>query len=163
MALSGVWVTPVEHVDGELLTAAKVNAWQNNLLHLASRPDAYSFAAGTGQTSTSTTFVQATSPSITVTPKVTGNLLIFGRIELQSSVVGDVISARFDINGTKSNVFNAWTHVANNGYPVDFAYLIAVTANTAYTIKMEFNRLSGTGTITMNAGYSNFIYAIEVG
>lgn len=163
MALSGVWSTPVEHFDGELLTAAKVNAWQNNLLHLASRPDAFAYSAGTNQTSTSTTYVQATNPTISFTPKVTGNILVIVVIELQSSVVGDVMSVRLDANGVKSSVFNQWTHTANTGYPVHFAYTFAVTANTTYTIKPEFNRVAGTGTITFNSAFSSMLYAIEVG
>lgn len=162
MALVANWTTPHEFVDGELLTKTLMNAMEENILHLASRPDSFDSGTQSGQTATGTTFTSISDPTITVTPKITGNLLLIGTICLTHSAGGANALVRFDINGSKSGSHASLVPTTDAPRITIFASF-PVTANTAYTVTMEFNNQGAAGTMTAVSGFSAYLYGIEVG
>lgn len=149
--------------DGALISKTWVDMIVDDINHLVDRPDGYAEAVGEGQTATTTTFTQLTNPSVTVTPKRTGKLLVIAEIGLASSATTALSGIRIDYNGSKTNATNMIFSVANLAMSETMITSIAVTANVAYTIKLEFNLSSGAGTITAVTNKFNRIFAIEIG
>jgi hypothetical protein len=146
--------------DGALISKTFVDAVVDDTNHLFNRPDGYSQTFGGSFTATSTTYTQMPTPTITVTPKST-SLLIFAQCSLYSSVAGDAAGLRLDVNGADvgSNLITFPT--ANQLISTCWFHLATVTPDVAYTIRIEFNRAAGSGTINADGGYHR-IYAIEV-
>lgn len=146
--------------NGAVISKTFIDAVVDDINHLYTRPDGYATAAGTGATATTATYVQPANPTITVTPKITGNMLIIARIGLQHSVANGAANARIDMNGSKLGVA---TGFLNDRQYIPLVVVAPVTANVSYTLLLEFNNSQGSGTVTLNTNMANLIYAVEVG
>lgn len=161
MALTNLYTLPVEFIKGALLTSAQFNAMQNNIGYLIRRPHGYALSASTGQTATGATFTQLTNPAVTITPQVSGYVMLFGTLVLVGTT-NTVCDIRFDYNGLKSSTFPFIVDTAAYLRQTMF-FRIPVTAGVTYTIRLEFNNPSSSGTITAPNGYTAVIFASEVG
>lgn len=150
--------------DGALISKTFIDMVVDDINHLVDCPDAYHNATQSGQTATTSTFTQLTNPTVTVTPKRTGNLFVLGQLILSASAAALGGNVRLDINGAKGTAyaFNVAINTTGTTTCPVFGFF-AVTANTAYTIKLEFNNFTGSGTITAVNAYPAFIYAREAG
>lgn len=147
--------------DGALISKTFVDAVVDDINHLVDRPNGWDLANASGQTATTTTYTQLSSPSVTITPKRSGYIAIWGAIGLAHNVGGVVSLVRFSVNG-----FSIGTHACfptTVGISVPMFAKRLVTADVAYTIKLEFNNDSASGTVTALSTFRNWIYAIEVG
>jgi hypothetical protein len=115
------------------------------------------------QTTTTSTYADVTSLSITITPQATTNkiLLIAANNLLASGAAADA-GIRFLRSG--SAVFTSIQAVmlANSGSSVSSIYLDSPSSTSALTYKVQFNRAVGSGTVYSNVDstlYSTLLVA----
>lgn len=135
---------PASFVDGTVLSAATMNNLRGafRILQLESVQGA------TQQTSTSATYADVTSLSVTITPQATSNkiLLVSTNSLLASGAAADC-GIRFLRGAT--NIFTSVQFIGatNTGASVTSIYLDSPATTSATTYKVQFNRNAGTGTV----------------
>lgn len=137
------WIAPRTYMNGETLDKTIMDAhWRDNLLWLKGRADAiqngYATASGS-VTTTSTTYVDMTSMSVSVTPPGT-EVFLFGIVE--AWITGGTGTVQIMANVGGSDVILAGQHYcaladAHNLVPL-FAKLTGLTAGAAVTIKLRW-------------------------
>lgn len=103
-------------------------------------------------TSASTTFVTALTTSITI-GAASAPILAKCVLDMSSATAVSVGSTRVTINAVSGGaVQESFTVLGTQRLTVPNQYLSASLAAGTYTVTCEFNRISGTGTVTVNQG-----------
>jgi len=103
-----------------------------------------------GDVTTSGT-TEADVASVTLTaPRVAGQILVIGVLDIRNSTVpGDAFKARIYVGGVeKANAVVNTVSAANGGNHVTLAAVAAVAASAGQIIKTTIQRTSGTGVVT---------------
>jgi hypothetical protein len=150
---------PAAQTTGNVLTAAYVNDLRGAFRVL----QFFSVQGNTSQTTTSTTYGDITSLSITITPQATTNkIFLMSANNLLASGNAADAGIRFLRDGTAIYTTIQAVMVTNSGSSVSTMYLDSPSSTSAITYKVQFNRASGTGTVYSNVNtslYSSFLVA----
>jgi hypothetical protein len=135
---------PASFTTGQVLTAAQMNDLRGafRILQLSVA------VMDTSQTSTTTTYVDITGASVTITPQATTNkiLIVSANAFLASTNSADA-GIRFLRDATNIYTEAPAIMAANTGGNFTSIYLDSPNSTSAITYKAQFNRTSGTGTV----------------
>lgn len=150
------WTDPRTWVDLDLVTAADLNEQvRDNLLHLKARPVARaSDYDGTVSSTSSTSFVDVTGASVSITTSGSSRLLILASgtwansglsesqltVDLDGTNLGDATYGMNRLNPSRGDSFGAFsiTHLTS-----------AAVSNAAHTVKLLYKTNSGTVVISL--------------
>jgi len=118
-------------------------------------------ACTSNTTSASTTNVDITGATVTLTPGVACTMIIQAVFDTQSSVTGDIAAGRIVVDGGAVTTSQGTSMVSQDtgGYRKTVSCLAVVNLTAAsHTIKLQIARASGSGTVQVSAGNTGFTY-----
>jgi hypothetical protein len=135
---------PAAQTTGNVLTAAYVNDLRGAFRVL----QVFSVQGATQQTSTSATYADVTSLTVTITPQASTNkILIVSTNALLASAASADAGIQFLRGATTIYTSVSAIMATNTGGTFTNIYLDSPATTSATTYKVQFNRNAGTGTV----------------
>jgi len=164
--MTATWTAPRTWTTGELVTASMMNSHvrdNDSWLKTPTESGIVNFAADF--TSTSTSFVDVTSLTTTMTTNG-GGLDVYFRATVLSST-GNKISFQLVIDGVSDEILGVWYNTSSSVETsfMAFHHVAAISASS-HTIKIQ-TKIASSGTITIKgttgAGGDPLFYVVERG
>lgn len=153
--MAAIYTTPRTWVASELVTASILNTHvRDNLDYLKARPVArVSDLDGTVTSTTSTSFVDMTGASVSITTSGSSRLLILaqgvwsGSLDFTTAYVAALIDGTNQGDATLGNLHNQM-RIASMQTPWTIAFVTsAAVSDGAHTVKLQYRTNSGTLTV----------------
>lgn len=149
--MTATWTAPATYVDGVLIDAAELNLVRDNLEYMKARPIArVSDLDGTVLNTSSTSFVDVTGASVSITTSGSSRLLILasGTFTTPASVETIYVTAVVDGANVGDSSLGFANNVNNVSIPFSIVYLTtAAVSDGVHTVKLQARVTANTGSI----------------